>query len=787
MKNLLCAVVLVSLAATPAPAQSFGEQFPVTNTRYGAATGIPRLATNGRDFFLFWSADRKTRATHIDGNEREGHVVLDSSAPFDVAWTGKSFLAVTWRTVAFQRWIVGRLLDADARPAGAEFPVVRDGMEPHIAAGPESALVVYRGNTGEIRALLLGLGGKSLGTESRIIAAEGSTFAVAAGDSGFAIVIGNPDEIRAIALNRRGEVVADRVLARPAYYAYRTVAVASDGSNFLGMWCDNQEVASVRIDANATFGTPLVIDAPSWGASAPTAVWNGGGWSLSYESQPGLTSRARLVQLDWPAQRIVAREESATGIGGPTLAAAEGRIMAAWRPNTDGAASVVELPLATNQPRPATYAATTQTLLATAASAEATLIVWSETGDGRRSIHIGTQTNTGRWSERELTTRNATGPLSVLAASDGRNFAIVINDTRSKFIRLDNGGRPFGASLPLDAYPTLMAWNGTHYVLVGQNGGTEGLLVNASGELTATVALPGLDWIPTALVSDRAGGLLLAGEVMECPFILCLSVGLQGTRLGPDLHRIDDTNIIFSETSASLAGAAWNGSEYVLVWSDEEGHRVTRVPASRAEPIVTRNFSAPRTFTGASVTATGGGAVAVAGRVEPVLWHQTGAVVFLNTDGGVTGAFDMDAAAVLNGKPRLTPLPNGVAYVASSIQDGAPYDGTGHVMMAIARQPATPPRPEAPYVAARLEGANISVDWTAPAGALNGYRLEYRAGDGPWNELDDWFPTGTHHTWVPTPSTGTTFAVRMRAFNDGGTSPYSAVASTQPTRRRAVR
>jgi hypothetical protein len=50
MKKMLCSsALLVSIVAmTPASAQSFGELFPLTNTRYHAAFGTPRLAAKHR-------------------------------------------------------------------------------------------------------------------------------------------------------------------------------------------------------------------------------------------------------------------------------------------------------------------------------------------------------------------------------------------------------------------------------------------------------------------------------------------------------------------------------------------------------------------------------------------------------------------------------------------------------------------------------------------------------------------------------------------------------------------
>src|SRR5688500_14938040 len=119
MKKLLgLAVLLVSIAApTPAPAQSFGELFPVANTRYGTATGTPRLAANGQDFVLFWSSERKIRATGLaQAGPRVGQAVLDTSGEFDVAWTGEVFLAVASRPLLSNDRndanIIGRMLDA---------------------------------------------------------------------------------------------------------------------------------------------------------------------------------------------------------------------------------------------------------------------------------------------------------------------------------------------------------------------------------------------------------------------------------------------------------------------------------------------------------------------------------------------------------------------------------------------------------------------------------------------------------------------------------------------------
>ena len=94
-------------------------------------------------------------------------------------------------------------------------------------------------------------------------------------------------------------------------------------------------------------------------------------------------------------------------------------------------------------------------------------------------------------------------------------------------------------------------------------------------------------------------------------------------------------------------------------------------------------------------------------------------------------------------------------------------------------------RIESPHVTARLKDGFVLVDWSASAGTLNGYRLEYRVDGGSWNELEEWFSSGSHHRTIQ-PSFGTDFEIRMRAFNDGGASPYSKTALTKPIRRRAA-
>ena len=786
MKKLLgLAFLLLSItAASPSSAQTFGEIFPVTNTRYGTAAGRPRLATNGRDFLLFWSSERKIRATSLaQDSPRVGHVVLDTSTPFDVAWTGEVFLAASSRLsesptssspATFN--IIGRVLDAEARPLGGELTLAEHGREPRIAAGPEAIVMVYRGMAFDARVLVLGPRGESTGAESWRLPVGGS-YVVAGNEGGFLIVASNGNGLRAIALDRKGRVVSERWLARPTG-SVGPVALATDGNRYLTAWIDlvANEVRAVLVDENGSFHTPLVIHEGH--ASSPSAVWTGSGWSVSYESSPSSTSsRTRVAHLDRSARTILAEEESAVaGAYNPTLAAVNERTMAAWNPAQYAfdVSAVVELPLAAHEPRVATFSATQQTLLATASSADATLMVWREISEDGSAIHTGVRKNDGRWIERELATD---GDIAV-AASDGNQFVVITGNYSQELFRLDENGRPLAPAVKLQGYDTAIAWNGTHYGIVSDR---EGRLLTPSGVLSAPVAIPIPDssaFSGKLALASNGDGFLLVGEQTECPFILCYSAGLNAVMLTAGLQRIDAQEISLDADFGILAGAVWNGTEYVVAWqASDTGIHTARVSASAGSPVT---IARPLTDIAAtSIASMPDGTIAIAGISNP----SRGRVAVLRSDGSIAQTFDVDSSSVVD-RPLLTTVPGGIAYVASSVQDAAPHHGTSHVMMAIARPSVIPP-PAAPHVSARLKDGFILVDWSPSAGTLNGYRLEYRVDGGSWNELEEWFSAGSRHRTIR-PSFGTNFEIRMRAFNDGGASAYSATALTKPIRRRAA-
>lgn len=776
MKRAVLLSVVLSLAIS-AGAEPFGAAFPVTNTRYRTALGEPRLLANNSEFFLFWGAENKIRAARVDdGEARVSHVVLDTALAFDVAWTGDRYLIVSSRQEIdpldqLSYTVVGRVLDAEARPVGAEFTIA-EGTNPRIAVGEHSIAVLYSVGLEETRVVLLSRNGRTIETPSRVIAPRGTAHAITRNGDGFLALVGTAAGMRAIALDQHGQTVAENTFVSPVN-VFHHVAVASDGTKALAVWSENHRAVAVTIGQNAAFGAPRQFIAIT---NTPTVVWNGTGWTIAYAQDSHLpTAKVVITQLDANGQAILSREESAAGNFSPTIAALDGKILAAWRPSGQNKSPVLtELPLAGQQRRETPYTAARQTLLATASSEGGTLTVWSEAIEGGVSIHAGIRNLQGQWSERQLTTSSL--PLtSAVAQSDGEGFAIAIAGSSSSLIRIDSDGHVL-APLALPFAPAVIGWNGSNYAVFDVQG--RGVLVSPSGVVSATVTAE-TEFRPTAVASD-GNGFFLAGVNVECQFLLCLPVEIRGARLDANLQRLDQEDFrIPAQGFLSLIGAAWDGSSYLLIGNDDGDGFLAYLPVSPGSAIETRPLNA--SFAPEAMTVLRDGTIAIAGRVN----DTTNRVSVINSAGMVLHSSDIEGA--VTGLPRLEQLADGgIAFIASSVQDAAPHDGTSRIVTAIGRSSIVPP-PGAPHVSATVQNGVMRIYWSAPAGTVNGYRLEYRIDDDEWVEWEEWFGPGVHSKSIRQPDFGTKFAFRVRAFNDGGAGEYSAPALTKPSRRRAVR
>lgn len=777
MKRAVLLSVVLSLAISVG-AEPFGAAFPVTNTRYRGALGEPRLVANDSEFFLFWGAENKIRAARVDdGEARVSHVVLDTALAFDVAWTGDRYLIVSSRQeidppAQLSYTVVGRVLDAEARPVGPEFPIA-EGTNPRVAVGEHSIAVLYTVGLEETRLVLLSRNGRTIETPSRVIGPFGTAHDITQNGDGFLALVGTTGAgMRAIALDQHGQTVAENTFVSPVN-VFHHVAVASDGTKALALWSENHRAVAVTIGQTAAFGAPRQFLAIT---NTPAVVWNGTGWTISYaENNSPATAKVVITQLDANGQAILSREESAAGNFSPTIAALDGEILAAWRPGGQNKSPVLsELPLAGQHRRETPYTPARQTLLATASSEGGTLTVWSEAIEGGFSIHAGIRNLQGQWSERQLTTSSS--PVTTAAAqSDGEGFVVGIAGSSSSLIRIDSDGHVL-APLALPFAPAVIGWNGSNYAVFDAAG--RGVLVSPSGVVSGTVT-PELGFTPS-VVASNGDGFLVAGVEVECQFLLCAPSAIMGVRLGPDLQRVDTEDLrIPASGFLSLAGAAWDGSSYVLVGNDDGIGFLAYLPVSfisgaQARPL---NLS----FAPEAMTVLRDGTIAVAGRLNDTTYR----VSVINREGLVLQTSDIEEN--VTGLPRLEQLADGgIAFIASSIQDAAPHDGTSRIVTAIGRSSIVPP-PAAPHVSATEQNGVMRIFWSGPAGTVNGYRLEYRVDDDEWVEWEEWFGPGVHSKSIRRPDFGTKFAFRVRAFNDGGAGEYSAPALTTPSRRRAVR
>jgi len=774
--------------------QLAGAPFAVTNTRYGTAPAVPLLRDNGQDFFLFWLSDGKVLATKVlEGRDRVGHLVLDASEDFDVAWVGGGFLAVAQQA---DGTILARRLDAHAKPAGLPFPMAgRAHNEVRLAASGDRALMAYKAwnedwSRLETHVVLLTSEGQPAGM-SGVLVGNGQRTVLAGDGSGFLLARKTEAGIVAAALDRDGFVATYSILGQPPASYDDDYTLAAGTSGYLLAWVESGKLLAVPMSSRGAPGSTLTIE-PHEGESFrdPSAAWNGNGWSIGYE---GASGKAEVTHLDAAVQRETSREQSGLRGFAHSLRSMGGRMFLASRAaGTLAAAQITPLPFEANGERDATFTATRQTLLATTSSANATLVVWRELGDGKASIRAGVRTHNGHWSEREIASDEVLHapwePTVARAASNGVHFVVLIDRiTGVEAIRLDETGRALGPAVRIsDERHAAIAWNGQVYGIVTDEGGR---LLTSSGALSALVPMSTRgDWV-RSLASNGAGFLLTTGQTACYIMGFCQAEGLFATRLGPDLQRLENTDLVLADPLSATSGfgpdLVWNGSEYLALWGSSPAWMARISPsvagavAVQAVDLDISSISTP------AVSSTGDGGLALVNRgVRQGQPNDT--LIVINREGSVVMNAEIHRAPKLAAS-GLAPLPGGrLAYVVSRVSDDAPQHGSSHVFMAITGQ-SLQARPTAPRVSITESDTRWSVAWQPSAGTVNGYRLEYRIDDGAWIELERWFTPAESGIPIRKPATDSTVSVRMRAFNDSGTSEYSEIAVPRPVRRRAVR
>jgi hypothetical protein len=804
MQSLLRLVALLLFAVTAFAQPRFVDgDLPLTDTRYGTFTGDGVLTTNGRDFFLVWpGAENLRMARLVEGEKRVAKPILDVQgvASFDVVWTGTHFFVVAETTPAGEAaMLVGRLLDANGDPAGEPF-VLKESVEaPRLASNGRSMVLLYNRQLSEIRwqveAMLLRADGTPfyepsnigdpISNEAVVMTSPTSpSFDITSNGSGFGVVAGNATDI--VLMTLTGEGMPRSLFHTTALNASFEAAIASDGDGYLAVWTDHTGVQSrvMRADGSTQPQFTLRQAGISRQYRHPSATWSrSGGYHASFLASTSSTY-TDVVRID-PA--TLTSTSLGTGLyphsnSSTTIAAVNGRVLAGWR---DLENRPTTRDVSGSDGAPAAWGAAEQELGAAASSNSALLAVWSEVTDGARTLRSGVRNHvTGAWSENKIG-----GDEQVkLAASDGTEFlAITSTDAGWSALQLDANGK-LRARSPLVAARAVHAviWSGTQYVVAyvdaAQN--VKVAAVSRTGTVSQGVVVrQGDTWDidDMDLTSDGTDYLVVwQRNKFEICFPICdpqVEV-LEGIRLDANLQRIGAAQIDIAGDDSYSASVAWDGRQYVVAWMTQTAYRVSTVSRTGVPSGTSRSVTPAN-----STYFVPDQSLVRVGNYVMLIWGTYDKPVFL-----LDGA---DVVATLpspNTDRTAVALPLGrAAFIGTQLDHSAPHHGARRMHLRIADTVPTGPVPAAPVASVRHFNGQLRIDWTRPAGAVDGYRVEYRIGDGFWNEIGRWFDAEERTAPWATVKAGQTYAFRVRAMNDNGTSEYSAPAVMYMGKRRAVR
>ena len=793
MNRVLIALCLLLTSPTFAQPLSSGARFPLTNTHYGTVFGGPsQLVAKDGTFFLFWYGGGIRVTKLVDGERRVGRTVLtEATESFHAVWTGTHFLVVTETP---QLSIVGRLLDGNGYEIGPAFPIAENARGPRIASNGRAILLFYTKGETALSSMILTPRGTPVAGSERALAIEpvfnGNDYDVASNGTGFAAAAGTNQGITVWTFDGDGRELTAENLPGVVESGARTLALASNGSDYALVYGDHTTwPRAVLLRPDGSVGVPLTLGRDT---SAPdprnlSLTWTGSAWAAAYNDAQLLPGMMHVTYFDGPVWRELGTEQAPGRYSRSSIAAANGRVLLSWRDATDQTIHLTDLPL-TNERSAGCYGAANQVAAGTASSRSATLVVWRELVDRRHTLRVGVRDHDGQWIERELTDEPVV-PQSVLAASDGHGFVVIAPRTAWG---LDRQGRVLWTKSLTPFRVADVEWTGSEYVVAMFEG--DGTLatttLSTTGVFGATVQVTPSRVIAANLAFDGTGYLVAWAEPEPCP-ILCPAYGtMHATRLDANRQPVGDVDLGAPFTYGQTQ-AIWDGRDYVVAWSAQD------LEAAR---IAASGTATPRRFSIAGPEAVDPHFLHVA-KVETGLafaWRESVIVpgnVPVRRRGGALlpqgsvkpERFTRDQGMPFLSEARVEPLPGGFAFIESLPQPDAPHHGSTRVMMT-AFAAVLSPRPDAPRLTATADAGQPRIEWTAPNGDVKGYRLEYRIGDGAWNEVEQWFDAGALATILPwSLRQGVPYYFRVRAFNDAGASSYSNVDGLNLARRRAVR
>jgi hypothetical protein len=335
-----------------------------------------------------------------------------------------------------------------------------------------------------------------------------------------------------------------------------------------------------------------------------------------------------------------------------------------------------------------------------------------------------------------------------------------------------------------------IAWNGSHYGLVGVDSSDQlrTALLSPRGEILQLGSIPfgGNQYASVAMIASDGDGFYVTWHRFDCYEYPCGPTELKGISLDASLGLLDSVPRAFAPGNlGSVAGLGTNGRRYVLAYDTSRGIVAAHVSSAGVEETVI----SPEHGRGVSVTRMGDRAAI--GWIHddystyPYVAEYRVAIIDDNLHVSSPVTLERESRTVLGS--AIAAQPDGtLLFLDSTFQTGAPFHGSSRLMMRVGSF-ALPQRADAPRLNAQTDHGTVHLEWTAPAGHVDGYRVEARIGDGLWNELDTLLDASRRTLDVALSQPAATTMFRVRAFNDAGPGPYSQPAAVNPGKRRSVR
>lgn len=775
--RFIAALGLLSLLTSPLLAQTvqYGNPVPVTDTRYGSFAASTVLTTNGHDFYAVWGARENVRFARVAENERrvakpvfEGRDVRE----LDLVWTGTYFVVLA----ESGNNIIGRILDAKGDAVSQVFTLRENAHTPRLAWDGEHVMVLYQSEMPmgwQIYTLRLRPAPVPVELNGAFVSFSPvqADLDIASNGTNFAAIATTNSETKITILSAANAIV--RQVVGPGG---GEASIASNGSDYLAVSAFQNFLDTTVIRANGTVEPSVAYPVAGTTTSAPSVAWNGDAYVVAYLAKTGDETRARVARINPDARSIEEDEDAypALEVSSTSIAAANGQVLTTWQWNDDLTASMRPVTEDDDDPDALAYGAGEQTFGAAASSSTGMLVTWSELSDGVLAFYTGVRKHDGRWVEQRESQITA---LPMLAASDGNEFLAIENfESTFTIVNLNAEGKlegtwfaPAGAGRVHD-----IVWAGDSYViayLTPANTLTLGRL-NRNGVLTESVVVGGSP--------DRIDTISLASDGTSTLVVWQRSRGeqewIEATRFNQNLQRIDLASVSLAGDDSYAPRAIVDGAHYVVVWHTKTELVGATLPKTAGGPSSVFTIGRPAiedVHTLRLAKLTNGFAA---------YWQKHDKEAFL-----VRGTQATPFETPFDDRVLVTLPDNSGMFVGTRVNMDAPHHGARRVFrLGVDIVPFTGiPNPPPSVTIRRFTSSQFRIEWTAPAQPVDGYRVEYKVGDGQWLELGRWFdPDERLATW-PTVRAGESYQFRVRAFSEGGTSGYTT-AGIYTGKRRAV-